>query len=518
MKTASASIDGSMISLTDGASQIESSRRHAPTTTAPTINDATHSLSLARVCLQLASSLWDQHKYEQGQRDQATTSQHNFAEATLEDNIEYKAVRPTTANPGMFIRNLPLFVAFCAGTANGFSSPLSLSTPLVTSLQNSYLDSIGPERDPRRPQSGRYEEPPSVDLDGRVVDRQSNLFFRRDPNYQSVNEDPRRFDMERRSIGDGCIVKLRNQWQHHSDEKQTLAQGFGCPWRRNIEGTVIPLLLFSQRPMQPPRMEDPNMRPRQAWWDSGPMDTRIQGGSRRTFNAPYDRDLSHVFLETDGRPLDTEIELWDGPNNTPTRLKVYSEDGRMRPINAMIENPLKGMRGNTMSVRNTGPMEFPINAGVGSVGGSTQQFRSGMSLAGSEGAYLTERDLNGYTRPSPSKARGETVQGGALRTFPLDYSVEAVQVTLTTDGLPMNAKVELWGTSSHIKQVAEIYNDNGQSRPFAAIVDTPGGSNTIAIYNTGPMEYPIKAVVEPIARIDGWNGSEEKFGGSLAPW
>ena len=262
------------------------------------------------------------------------------------------------------------------------------------------------------------------------------------------------------------------------------------------------------------------MQPRQSWWDSTPTNTRIQGGSRRTFEAPHDRDLSHVFLETDGRPLDTEIELWDGPNNTPTRLKVYSEDGRLRPINAMIENPQKGMRGNTMSVRNTGAMEFPINAGVGSVGGnSMRQFRSGGGLAESEGSYLAESDLNGFTRPSPSKKKGKRVQGGALETFPLDYSVEAVQVTLTTQGLPMNAKVELWGTSSHIKQVAEIYNDNGQTRPFAAIVDTPGGSNTIAIYNTGPMEYPIEAVVEPVARRADWDGkTEEKFGGSLAPW
>ena len=171
-----------------------------------------------------------------------------------------------------------------------------------------------------------------------------------------------------------------------------------------------------------------------------------------------------------------------------------------------------------MSVRNTGPMEFPINAGVGSVGGSMQQFRHGGSLAGDEGSYLTERDLNGFTRPTPSMKRSETVQGGALRTFPLDYSVEAVKITSTMDGLPMNAKVELWGTSSHIKQVAEIYNDNGQTRPFAAIVDTPGGSNTIAIYNEGPMEYPIRAVVEPIARMEGWDGRDDKFGGSLAPW
>ena len=274
--------------------------------------------------------------------------------------------------------------------------------------------------------------------------------------------------------------------------------------------------------------DDPSMQPRQAWWETTPSrDGRIQGGSRHTYNAPFDRDSSHVFLESDGRPIETEIELWDGPNNTPTRMKVYSEDGRMRPINAMFENPMGGslggsMRGNTMSVRNTGPMEFPLNAGVGSVGGGPMMSPSGVrpgGLAGSEGAYMTEAELNGFTRPSsPSMRRGETVQGGALRTFPLDYSVEAAQVTITTDGLPMNAKVELWGTSSHIKQMAEIYNDNGQSRPFASIIDLPGGSNTIAIYNTGPMEYPIKVVVEPVARMEGWDGREEQFGGYLAPW
>ncbi|KAL7538408.1 hypothetical protein ACHAWF_006081 [Thalassiosira exigua] len=332
-----------------------------------------------------------------------------------------------------------------------------------------------PPQGPRR----SFEEPPSIDLDGRVRDGRSNLFRPR----QSVNEDPRGFDMERR---------------------------------------------FSQRPVRAGD-DDPSMQPRQAWWDAAPSsEGRIQGGSRRTYDAPFDRDASHVFLESDGRPLDVELELWDGPNNTPTKMRVYSEDGRMRPVNAMVENPMGGsqggsMRGNTLSVRNTGPMEFPINAGVSSVGaGRPMMPPSGVrdgGLADKEGAYLSERDLDGFTRPSsPSMARGETVQGEALRTFPLDYSVEAVQVTITTDGLPMNAKVELWGTSSHIKQLAEIYNDNGQARPFACIIDVPGGSNTIAVYNTGPMEYPIRVVVEPVARMDGWDGREEKFGGQLAPW
>ena len=379
------------------------------------------------------------------------------------------------------LRNLLVLGAYCASSTDAFATSASslshrTNEGVSTALRSSYLDSLGDSSKPQpmaespspSSRSMPYAEPdpPSIDLNGQIQDRQSNLFRRRDT--RSINEDPRQFDMDRR---------------------------------------------FSQRPA-PRTPHDTDVHPRQAWWDAAPSST-IQGSSRRTFHAPYDRDLSHVFLETDGRPLDVEFELWDGPNNTPTRMKVYSEDGRMRPFNAMVENPQKGMRSNTLSVRNTAPMEFPLRAGVGSVAGYG---RNG-GLAGAESAYMDERDLNGFTRPAaPSMGRGETVQGGALRTFPLDYSVEAVQVTLVTDGLPMNAKVELWGTSTHVKQIAEIYNDNGQTRPFAAIIDTPGGSNTVAIYNTGPMEYPIRAIVEPVAWIDGWSGKEQRFGGTLAPW
>ena len=135
------------------------------------------------------------------------------------------------------MRNLAFRVASCTGTASGFTSPLSLSTPLITSLQNSYLDLIGPNRQPPLPQSGCYQDPPSVDLGGHVVDRQSNLSFRREPNYQSINEDPRQFDMERRSVFPLHVVlqhlvlvtlctlyrrlldREDKQSVHHSDEK-----------------------------------------------------------------------------------------------------------------------------------------------------------------------------------------------------------------------------------------------------------------------------------------------------------
>jgi hypothetical protein len=57
-------------------------------------------------------------------------------------------------------------------------------------------------------------------------------------------------------------------------------------------------------------------------------------------------------------------------------------------------------------------------------------------------------------------------------------------------GLASIAKVELWGTSFHIKQLAEIYNDNGQK--------------------LRPMEYPIEVVVEPVAQRRG--GMAERLG------
>lgn len=90
--------------------------------------------------------------------------------------------------------------------------------------------------------------------------------------------------------------------------------------------------------------------------------------------------------------------------------------------------------------------------------------------------------------------------------------------------------MELWGTSSHIKQLAEVYNDNGQTRPFAAIIDIPGGENTIAVKNTGPLEYPIRVVVEPVGmggmsnddvmNDDAWGGPPsfgEMMGGAMMP-
>ena len=78
----------------------------------------------------------------------------------------------------------------------------------------------------------------------------------------------------------------------------------------------------------------------------------IQGGSLRTwsYKSPYVEQVQ-VKLESEGRPVDSDIELWHGPGNTPCKMRVYVENGNARPFNAIIETP----RGpNTIAIKNIG--------------------------------------------------------------------------------------------------------------------------------------------------------------------
>jgi hypothetical protein len=90
----------------------------------------------------------------------------------------------------------------------------------------------------------------------------------------------------------------------------------------------------------------------------------------------------------------------------------------------------------------------------------------------------------------------ETIQGNSLKTWSLNEGVRGVEVTIETDGRPMHVTVELWGVGDHVKQAAQIYNEDGQSRPLTTYIDTPGGYNTICIRNTGEMAYPVRARVD----------------------
>lgn len=195
----------------------------------------------------------------------------------------------------------------------------------------------------------------------------------------------------------------------------------------------------------------------------------VQGGSLRTwsYRSPLVEQVQ-VVLSTEGRPLDADIELWHGPDNTPTKMRVYVENGQLRPFSSVIETP----RGpNTVAIRNIGQLEFPFAADV---------------------------FANDVEDPSADcLASSMTIQGGALRTYPFDPLVDSVEVLLKTDGRPLNARIELLQGPNNNKQVVELYAEDGLDRPFFCILETPGSGNVVRIVNTAPVEFPMAASVVP---------------------
>ena len=195
----------------------------------------------------------------------------------------------------------------------------------------------------------------------------------------------------------------------------------------------------------------------------------VQGGSLKTWSYRSPAvERFQVQLSTEGRPLDADIELWQGPDNTPCKMRVYVENGSLRPFNAVIEAP----RGpNTVAIRNIGQIEFPLAARVGA---------------------------DEVDRPNPEAISNTmTIQGGALRTYPFDPQVDSVQVLLKTDGRPLNARIELLQGPNNNKQVIELYTEDGLDRPFFAILETPGSGNVVRVVNTAPVEFPMTASVVP---------------------
>jgi len=213
----------------------------------------------------------------------------------------------------------------------------------------------------------------------------------------------------------------------------------------------------------------------------------VQGGSLRTwsYRSPAVEQVQ-VLLGTEGRPLDAEIDLWHGPDNTPVKMRVYVENGQIRPFNCVLETP----RGpNTVAIRNIGQIEFPLSAEV----------------SAENVPRPTVETINSAT----------TIQGGALRTYPFEPQVESVQVMLKTDGRPLNARLELLQGPNNNKQVIELYTEDGQDRPFYCILATPGSGNVVRVVNTAPVEFPMTAAVVPGAINNDYSNTSPVIGGDV---
>jgi len=207
--------------------------------------------------------------------------------------------------------------------------------------------------------------------------------------------------------------------------------------------------------------------------------TKVQGGALRTWSLMRPGvERVRILMKTEGRPLNANIELWHGPDNTPQKLAVYLEDGNLRPFSAVIETPLDH---NAVAIYNTGHLEFPLLASV------EPEFRNGSGRTDFGAAMQSLSELSS----------AKTIQGGAIHSVPFSAAVESVAILLKTDGRPLNARIELLQGPNNNKQIMEVYTEDGLERPFYAVVETPGVGNVVRICNTATVEFPLVATIEP---------------------
>jgi len=240
-------------------------------------------------------------------------------------------------------------------------------------------------------------------------------------------------------------------------------------------------------------------------WETEAPQT-IQGASLKTwdFNSEH-LDAVQVLLKTEGRPLKADIELWQG-ENAPQKISVYSENGETRPLSAFVATPYQGHT--AVAVKNSGEGEFPMKACV-----EADLNPTGNYLAGKGPANTNQ--LAKYTLQQLwQKARPKTVQGdGATYVVPLESNIQRVQILITSEKNPINARIEILEGPNNVKQVMEISTEDGKARPFFCVLDLPDPilTNVMRVVNTGPFEFPIECRIEPFKVEDQMENMENLY-------
>ena len=235
-----------------------------------------------------------------------------------------------------------------------------------------------------------------------------------------------------------------------------------------------------------------NHNVRNIWETDAPA--AIQGDSLKTWNFNSERiQAVQVLCKTNGRPLKADIELWQG-ENAPQKISVYTEDGEKRPLSAFICTPYQGPT--AIAVKNSATMEFPLQACVE----ADLEQHNGLNDFGSFGPGYGNHLAKNTLQTIWDTARPKTVQGdGATYVVPFEADIGRVQILISSENNPINARIEILEGPNNVKQVLEITTEDGKARPFFCVLELPDKvlANVMRVVNTGPLEFPIECRVKP---------------------
>jgi len=200
---------------------------------------------------------------------------------------------------------------------------------------------------------------------------------------------------------------------------------------------------------------------------------RVEGETRHAFGFnDNSRDVVQVSMESpSSRPINSEVNLWLGPDYTPYQLKCHSEDGKTFPIQALV-----------------GTKKYAVNVEVKNVGPFTHPLSTACSYAIAPLSDAPKEIQN---------EEGTYIEGGAIRIQPFPPEVDQLQVLLKTNGKQLKAKIELLNGPNNVKQEYEVYASNGDATSLFIVFETPGAGNSIRVKNQASLEYPLDMFYKP---------------------
>ena len=200
---------------------------------------------------------------------------------------------------------------------------------------------------------------------------------------------------------------------------------------------------------------------------------KIEGTSRHTWSmSDPSREMVQVAMQSNGRPINADVELWVGPDWTPVKIHCHSEDGREYPVQTLVGTRNKM---SNIEVLNTGPHTMPLSAAV---------------------SYAIE-PLAGARQRVAQETEGRYMEGGSVYHWSFAPEIDQLQVLLETEGKQLNARIELLNGPNNIKQEFEVFTNNGNLNALFIVFDTPGEGNAIRVKNLAPLEYPCKIHTQP---------------------
>lgn len=194
---------------------------------------------------------------------------------------------------------------------------------------------------------------------------------------------------------------------------------------------------------------------------------RIDGMTRHAFSFT---DSAHSVVQVSmdspsARPVESEVNLWLGPDYTPFQLKCHSENGNEFPIQTLVGTKSYAVN---IEVKNTGPYTHPLDTACS------------YAIAPLSDA------------PEDIQFEQATyIEGGATRMQPFPAEVDQLQVLLKTDGKQLKAKIELLNGPNNVKQEYEVYASNGEKNSLFLVFEMPGAGNAIRVRNLASLEYPL---------------------------